>query len=58
MNYEEIQNALQDRVLQRVAEKTGLNAMTINRIKHGKTRKPHKSVLRTLSNYLQNNLKD
>ena len=53
MNYEEIRQALQDRVLQRVAENTGLNPMTINKIAKGKTKKPHNSVLRVLSDYLQ-----
>jgi transcriptional regulator with XRE-family HTH domain len=54
MSYEEIREALKDRVLQRVAEKTGLNPMTINKIANGKTKKPHKVVQRALSDYLQN----
>ena len=58
MTYEEIQIALQDRILQVVADRTGLNPMTVNKIARGKTKKPHNAVLRVLSDYLQNNLND
>lgn len=55
MSYEQIKEALHDRVLQVVAERTGLNVMTVNKIANGKTKKPHNSVLKVLSDYLQNN---
>lgn len=56
MNYEEIQDGLQDRVLKVVAEKTDISERTLQRIKSGKTKKPQNSVLRVLSEYLKNNI--
>lgn len=56
MNYEEIQDGLQDRVLKVVAEKTNISERTLQRIKSGKTKKPQNSVLRVLSEYLKNNI--
>lgn len=53
MTYEEIKEALQDRVLKVVSERTGLSEGTINRIRSGKTKKPHNSVLRVLEDYLK-----
>lgn len=54
MKYEEIQEALQDRVLKVVSERTGLSEPTLQKIKAGRTKTPHKSVLRVLSDYLEN----
>lgn len=54
MNYEEIQDGLQDRVLKVVAEKTNISERTLQRIKSGKTKKPQPSILRVLSDYLKN----
>lgn len=56
MNYEEIREGLQDRVLKVVAEKTNISERTLQRIKSGKTKKPQNSVLRVLSEYLKNNI--
>lgn len=58
MELEEIKAALQDRIDSKVAERTGLTSVTIWRIKTGRAKKPHNSVLRVLSDYLQNNLND
>lgn len=51
MTIQEIQNALSDRIIAKVAEATGLNPHTIYRIQKGKTT-PNKSTLKLLANYL------
>ena len=53
LDINQIREALQDRVDSKVAEATGLSAQTIWRIKTGKVNKPHNSVLRVLSEYLE-----
>lgn len=57
MNINEVKLALNDRIIAKVAEGTGLNPHTIYRIKKGKT-KPNKSTLKLLCNYLVNGVKD
>lgn len=57
MTLHEIKLALNDRIIAKVAEGTGLNPHTIYRIKKGKT-KPNKSTLKLLSNYLVNGAED
>lgn len=54
MELNQIRNALNDRIIAKVAEATSLNPHTIYRIKKGKT-SPNKSTLKLLSNYLKEN---
>jgi transcriptional regulator with XRE-family HTH domain len=54
MNLEEIQKALEDRIISKVAEGTGLNPHTIYRIQKGK-HNPNKSTLKLLAHYLESN---
>lgn len=52
MNLEEIRKALQDRIISKVAEATGLNAHTIYRIQKGK-HKPNIGTMKLLARYLK-----
>lgn len=53
LDINQIREALHDRVDSKVAEATGLTAQTVWRIKTGRVNKPHNSVLRVLSEYLE-----
>jgi transcriptional regulator with XRE-family HTH domain len=57
MELQQVRNALNDRIIAKVAEATGLNPHTIYRIKKGKAN-PNKSTLKLLSNYLKENHAD
>ena len=50
MNHDKIKEALQDRLLHVVAEKTGLSRHTIAKVKRGET--ATKSVMNLLADYL------
>jgi transcriptional regulator with XRE-family HTH domain len=52
MTLEELQSALNDRILLRVAEATGLNPHTLYRIKKGK-HKPNIGTIKLLAKYLK-----
>ena len=54
MELNQVRQALQDRIIAKVAEATGLNPHTIYRIKQGKTN-PNKSTLKLLAHYLGTN---
>ena len=52
MTLDEIKNALQDRIISKVAEGTGLNPHTIYRIQKGK-HKPNVGTIKLLARYLK-----
>ena len=52
MTLEEIKKALQDRIISKVAEATGLNPHTIYRIQKGK-HKPNIGTMKLLARYLK-----
>lgn len=49
-----VQTALQDRIVQTVAERTGLSKNTISALRDGKTSKrgPNLATIKTLADYL------
>jgi len=51
-NIEQIKDALQDRVLRRVSEATGINTVTLGQIKSGKKTRISKTTRRLLVEYL------
>jgi transcriptional regulator with XRE-family HTH domain len=49
-----VRDALHDRIIERVAERTGLSKTTIHAVAKGQYKKaPHTSTLRTLADYLK-----
>jgi transcriptional regulator with XRE-family HTH domain len=49
-----VREALDDRIIERVAERTGLSKTTIHAVAKGQYKKaPHTSTLRTLADYLK-----
>lgn len=53
LTYEQIEKALQDRVLSRVSRESGVNRMTISAIKNGHNPNITRETQRRLSEYLQ-----
>ena len=52
LHLDEIKDALQDRVISKVAKVTGLSVQTIADVRDGKQKSPRYATLKALSDYL------
>lgn len=53
LSLEEMEKALQDRVLAEISRRTGLSKPTLIDIKKGNKKRYHEATLKTLSDYLE-----
>ena len=53
MTLDKIRDALHDRRLDVVAEKTGISATTLSGIRNGRITRPHAATIKVLSAYLR-----
>ena len=53
LNLEQIKSGLEDRNLEKVAERTGIHRNTINAIRTGSNTNPTYATLKVLSDYLE-----